>query len=143
MPPASFRFHLTMNTLALGYVIPAIRAYSGLAPVRQCSCRAYTNKGEQPVFGRSPLFVVFILITSHDCQNGFACISPLQRFIAPSKDLKKAFFYLSVSPARKDFFRKPTRPSLPLRKAPPLISVFSPQARRRKPPYSVLRTATL
>ena len=41
------------------------------------------------------------------------------------------------------FFRKPTRPSLPLRKAPPLISVFSPQARRRKPPYSVLGTATL
>ena len=40
-------------------------------------------------------------------------------------------------------FRKPTHPSLPLRKAPPLISVFSPQARRRKPPYSVLGTATL
>ena len=31
---ASFRFHLTMNTLAFGYVIPAIRAYSGLPPVR-------------------------------------------------------------------------------------------------------------
>ena len=30
--------------------------------------------------------------------------------------------------------RKPTRPSLPLRKAPPLISVFSPQGRRGKPP---------
>ena len=44
MPPASFRFHLTMNTLAFGYVIPAIRAYSGLAPVRQCSCRAYNEK---------------------------------------------------------------------------------------------------
>ena len=29
-------------------------------------------------------------------------------------------------------FRKPTRPSLPLRKAPPLISVFSPQGRRGK-----------
>ena len=41
MPLASFRFHLTMNTLAFSYVIPAIRAYSGLAPVRQCSCRAY------------------------------------------------------------------------------------------------------
>ena len=40
-PPASFRFQLTMDTLAFGYVIPAIRAYSGLAPVRQCSCRAY------------------------------------------------------------------------------------------------------
>ena len=51
-------------------------------------------------------------------------------------------------------FRKPTRPSLPLRKAPPLISVFfnglytpfgspvsggqKPQGRRGKPPYSVL-----
>ena len=32
------------------------------------------------------------------------------------------------------FFRKPIRPSLPLRKAPPLISVFSPQGRRGKPP---------
>ena len=57
------------------------------------------------------------------------------------------------------YFRKPTRPSLPLRKAPPLISIFfnglytpfgspvsggqKPQGRRGKPPYSVLRTATL
>ncbi|WP_259322806.1 hypothetical protein [Segatella copri] len=41
------------------------------------------------------------------------------------------------------FFLKSSRPSLPLKKAPPLISVFSPQARRRKPPYSVLGTATL
>ena len=40
-------------------------------------------------------------------------------------------------------FLKSTRPSLPLKKAPPLISVFSPQGRRGKPPYSVLRTATL
>ena len=32
LPPASFRFHLTMDTLALGYAIPAIRARSGLAP---------------------------------------------------------------------------------------------------------------
>ena len=38
--------------------------------------------------------------------------------------------------------RKPTRPSLPLRKAPPLISVFSPQRRRGKPLYSVLGTRT-
>ena len=41
LPPASFRFHLAMDTLALGYSLPAIRAASGLAPVRQCSCRAY------------------------------------------------------------------------------------------------------
>ena len=38
---ASFRFHLAMDTLALGYSLPAIRVASGLAPVRQCSCRAY------------------------------------------------------------------------------------------------------
>jgi hypothetical protein len=31
----------------------------------------------------------------------------------------------------------------PLKRAPPLISVFSPQGRRGKPPYSVLGTATL
>ena len=37
------------------------------------------------------------------------------------------------------FFRKPTRPSLPLRKAPPLISVFSPQGRRGKPLLLVAR----
>ena len=35
---------------------------------------------------------------------------------------------------KRRIFRKPTRPSLPLRKAPPLISVFSPQGRRGKPP---------
>ena len=40
----------------------------------------------------------------------------------------------SLFPIKKGFFRKPTRPSLPLRKAPPLISVFSPQGRRGKPP---------
>ena len=37
------------------------------------------------------------------------------------------------------FFRKPTRPSLPIRKAPPLISVFSPQGRRGKPLLLVAR----
>ena len=56
-------------------------------------------------------------------------------------------------------FRKPTRPSLPLRKAPPLTPALfnglytpfgspvcggqKPQERGRKPPYSVLGTASL
>ena len=30
--------------LPWGYVIPAIRAHSGLTPVRQCSCRAYIKR---------------------------------------------------------------------------------------------------
>ena len=49
LPPASFRFHLAMDTLALGYSLPAIRVAWGLAPVRQCSCRAY-NKKQRPLF---------------------------------------------------------------------------------------------
>ena len=44
---------------------------------------------------------------------------------------------------KKASFRKPTRPSLPLRKAPPLTPSLSPQERGRKPPDSVLGTATL
>ena len=60
---------------------------------------------------------------------------------------KKAFFYLSVSPARKDFFSKTypsfltvkegvllksSRPSLPLKKAPPLTpSPLSSGAREK------------
>ena len=36
--------------------------------------------------------------------------------------------------SQKEFFRKPTRPSLPLRKAPPLTPALSPQERGRKPP---------
>ena len=46
---AAMGFNLTMDTLAFGYVIPAIRAYSGLAPVRQCSCRAYLKKSVIPL----------------------------------------------------------------------------------------------
>ena len=39
-----FRFRLATDTLALGYVIPAIMAHSGgLTPVRHCSCRAYNR----------------------------------------------------------------------------------------------------
>ena len=69
MPPASFRFQLTMDTLALGYVIPAIRAYSGLAPVRQCSCRAYYEK--RAILTDSPSFIIqkhyeFYLISEQD-----------------------------------------------------------------------------
>ena len=45
LPPASFRFHLTMDTLALGYMLPVIRAHSGLSPVRACPCWAYQKAG--------------------------------------------------------------------------------------------------
>ena len=78
----------------------------------------------------------------------------------PYLPLKKEIFRIPPSPfSQREVFLKSSRPSLPLKKAPPLISVFfnglytpfgspvsggqKPQARRRKLPYSVLRTATL
>ena len=42
--------------------------------------------------------------------------------------------YPSFLTVKEGFFRKPTRPSLPLRKAPPLTPALSPQERGRKPP---------
>ena len=47
LPPASFRFHLTMDTLAFGCNLPTIRAVWGLAPVRVRSCWANKNNGPQ------------------------------------------------------------------------------------------------
>ena len=40
LPPASFRFHLTMDTLVFGCSLHTIRAVWGLAPVRVRSCWA-------------------------------------------------------------------------------------------------------
>ena len=40
LPPASFRFRLTADTLAFGCNLPTIRAVWGLAPVRVRSCWA-------------------------------------------------------------------------------------------------------
>ena len=47
LPPASFRFHLTMDTLAFGCNLPTIRAVWGLAPVRVRSCWANTKNVRQ------------------------------------------------------------------------------------------------
>ena len=45
LPPASFRFHLTMDTLAFGCNLPTIRAVWGLAPVSVRSCWANLKRG--------------------------------------------------------------------------------------------------
>ena len=49
LPPASFRFHLTMDTLAFGSSLPTIWAVWGLAPVRVRSC--WANIQETDPFG--------------------------------------------------------------------------------------------
>ena len=53
LPPASFRFHLTMDTLAFGCSLPTIRAVWGLAPVRVRSC--WANKEKRPTQDGRPL----------------------------------------------------------------------------------------
>ncbi|HBV86414.1 MAG TPA: hypothetical protein DEF42_07125 [Desulfosporosinus sp.] len=44
LPPASFKPHLAMGALALGYVLGTINPHSGLSPVRLRSCRAHIIK---------------------------------------------------------------------------------------------------
>ncbi|MBR5928710.1 MAG: hypothetical protein IKZ93_01820, partial [Prevotella sp.] len=48
LPTASFRFHLTMDTLAFGCSLPTVRAAWGLTPVRVRSCWANNKKGGIP-----------------------------------------------------------------------------------------------
>ncbi|WP_231564433.1 hypothetical protein, partial [Hoylesella timonensis] len=65
--------------LALGYVIPAIRAYSGLPPVRKCSCRAYTKDGvcRNIVFG-SPIHLNSSEnLTSYNSIKGWCLVGPV------------------------------------------------------------------
>ena len=57
--------HLVMDTFALGCVISAIRAHSGLAPVRQCSCRAYHKEGTPPIFGVPSFFYLYHSVYQH------------------------------------------------------------------------------
>ncbi|WP_446786155.1 hypothetical protein [Macellibacteroides fermentans] len=40
LPKTSFRLHLAMNTLVVGWTLPAVRARWGLTPVRIRSCWA-------------------------------------------------------------------------------------------------------
>ena len=57
--------------------------------------------------------------------------------ISPSPFSQRESFsktYPSFLTVKEGIFRKPTRPSLPLRKAPPLPPTLSPQERGRKPP---------
>ena len=46
LPPTSFRFYLTIDTLVFGCNLPTIRAAWGLSPVRVCSCRRNTTEAD-------------------------------------------------------------------------------------------------
>ena len=56
LPPASFRFHLTIDTLALGYAIPAIRARSDLHPLANAHAERTKNGSETDTGIRAIIF---------------------------------------------------------------------------------------
>ncbi len=56
---AFFSFHLTMDTLALGYTLPTTRACYGLSPIRLRPYWAHHKKQTAP-----KLLPVFIFISS-------------------------------------------------------------------------------
>ena len=60
LPKTSFRLHLAMNTLVVGWTLPAVRARWGLTPVRIRSCWANNNKRvcQNKVIGTSSFFFV-------------------------------------------------------------------------------------
>lgn len=60
LPKTSFRLHLAMNTLVVGWTLPAVRARWGLAPVRIRSCWANNKMRvcQNKVIGTSSFFFV-------------------------------------------------------------------------------------
>ena len=59
LPTASFRFLLTVDTLAFSYVLTAIWSHSGLSPVRVCPC--WANKKKQILLKESALNHMFYI----------------------------------------------------------------------------------
>ena len=59
LPTASFRFHLAMDTLALGCSLPTVRAAWGLAPVRIRSCWANKKRGSKCLLPRIRLAATY------------------------------------------------------------------------------------
>ena len=45
--PASFRFHLTMDTLAFGYILPTTGRIRDFNPLETCAARRTTQKNEK------------------------------------------------------------------------------------------------
>ena len=77
LPPASFRFHLAVDTLALSYALGTINLRSGLSPVRLRPCRAHDKKRPCMSFVKSSNARSFCLCrrVSHFCpsQNKWQC----------------------------------------------------------------------
>lgn len=74
LPRASSRFHVTVGTLAFGYVFTATRSHSGLSPVRVRPCWA-NKKGTPPKCTFSSLPVHYVLLMHSLCIVVFLFLS--------------------------------------------------------------------
>ena len=64
--PASFRFHLTMDTLAFGYILPTTRRIRDLHPLETCAAGRTQKKDlkKAELFVKSRLLQILFIIIS-------------------------------------------------------------------------------
>lgn len=88
--PASFRFHLTMDTLAFGYILPTTGRIRDFNPLETCAARRTTHKtgGTQPKLSAA-CFVVQSCLADADFVvfSNYCLIGTRQNFCFLSKYL--------------------------------------------------------
>ena len=119
--PASFRFHLTMDTLAFGYILPTTRRIRDLPPLETCAAGRTQKKDlkKAELFVKSRLLQILFIIIHHPterhslpsstppnpapCQNIHAHHNAEQRRGQEGKSARRetAFATMSASPSRK------------------------------------------
>ena len=60
--PASFRFHLTMDTLAFGYILPTTRRIRDLHPLETCAAGRTHKKTDRRIFFGGLFFYYFFIV---------------------------------------------------------------------------------
>ena len=87
LPKASFRFHITMDTLAVGYVLTATRSHLGLAPIRVRPCWA-NKKGSIKIMLPNEILNPYAINSSYyyfvlSLNQILACFPQFQRYSNP------------------------------------------------------------
>ena len=80
--PASFRFHLTMDTLAFGYILPTTGRIRDFNPLETCAARRTQQKSGETFLGSLPLFFLAIgcFFGTVLLQSSFYCSGNMFRF---------------------------------------------------------------
>ena len=64
LPPASFRFPVTQDTLALGYILPAVGRIGDFHPLKHAPAGRTKKMAEHTIFMYSAIIAVLILLDS-------------------------------------------------------------------------------